>query len=183
MAPPPDLKPRVPRLEPLPRDLESALRREGLIVKEERARGHVALKVWAGEIGSPRPSPVICDDETAHDDARADARPDARADALAESRPVLASFTTVPGENLDHHDRVQIALCLTHVVRPAVPRPRLWLTRSGSPDPCPEDWAWIAAAHEAWTALNLAPDYALVTREGWTLHPSGRARRWRRLRV
>lgn len=163
--------PRAPRSEPLPRDLESALRREGLILKQERARGHVALRVWAGEIGARRPDPGTPEDHLGP------------AEALVASPPTLACFTTVPGEDLDHHDRVQIALCLTHVVRPAVQRPRLWLTRSGSPDPCPEDWAWISAAHEAWAALSLAPDYALVTREGWTLHPSGRARRWRRLRA
>lgn len=171
MALSPDLEPRRPLVEPLPRDLESALRREGLIVKEERARGHVTLRVWAGELGALRPYPRTPEADVP------------RAHPPSDGPPSLASFTTVPGEHLDHHDRVQVALCLTHVVRPAVPRPRLWLTRSGSPEPCPEDWAWFAAAHEAWAALSLAPDYALVTREGWSLHPSGRTRRWRRLRA
>lgn len=149
------------------RDLESALRREGLAVKQERTRGHVDLKIWAGTLGVAREAPLPFD----------------RFGPPPTAAREVAGFVTTSREELDHHDRVQIALGLAHVVRPLVPRPRLWLTRSGSPEACPEDLAWLSAATQAWGTLDLSPDFAIITREGWCLMPSGQVRRWKRLRA
>ena len=155
----------------IPRRLESALRREGLKVKQERARGHVALTVWTGALGAPL-------DQQPADPLQGLGRGLARDLAL----PKAVSFRPEVRERLDRHDREQVVLTLTRQVLDEVPQPRLWLTRSGSPDPCPEDLSWFAAADETWRSLGLAPDYAVVTREGWCLLPSGLLRRWRRLR-
>lgn len=151
---------------PLPRTLESALRREGLRVKGERSRGHVPLRVWCGVLGSTDVEPPPTD----------------RWGPAPGPRPPAVVFSPGPGESLDHHDRLQVVLALTQRVSASVPRPTLWLTRSGTPEPCPEDLCWLSAAELAWRALGITPDYAVVTREGWSLHPSGRTRRWKRLR-
>lgn len=150
----------------LPRALESALRREGLRVKHERARGHVPLRVWGGTLGSTHvpPSPT---------------QPWGPTPAV---RPPVALFAPEPADALDHHDRLQIALALGRAVTGVAETPRLWITRSGSPELCPEDLTWLSAADIAWRTLGLEPDHAVVTREGWTLHPRGLTRHWRRLR-
>lgn len=133
----------------VPRALQSALRREALAIKEERSRGHVPLRVWAGTPGKD---------------------PSAR----------VVGFS--PDDALDQHDRLEVVLSLTHAVAEDVAAPMLWLTRSGGPDPCPADLCWLRAAAWGFTELGLVPSFALVTREGWSLHPSGTVRRWRRLR-
>ena len=163
-------RPGAPATSPGPRltrRLESALRREGLKVKQVRARGHVAPTVWVGTLGSSLPQPDR--------DAPWGLTPE-------PDCPEALSFTPRAREQLDRHDRQQVVLTLTRQVLEEVPRPRLWLSRSGAPDPCPEDLRWFAAADEAWHDLGLVPDYAVITREGWCLLPSGLLRRWRRLR-
>jgi len=134
---------------PVPRALQSALRREALAIKEERSRGHVPLRVWAGSPGRDPSAGVV-------------------------------GF--VPDGPLDQHDRLEVALALATAVREVASAPMLWLTRSGDPEPCPADLEWLRAAAWGWQELGLAPSFALVTREGWSLHPCGTLRRWRRLR-
>lgn len=171
-APEPAPEPPAPaRPRTVPRALESALRREGLRVKSERTRGHVALKVWAGIPGSETPV------EPSPGPAETTWLP-----SLQAPGPV-SLFVPGPGEQLDVHDRFEVALALASAVLPFTPQPWMWLTRSGTPDPCPEDLEWLASAQRAWYVLGIRLDAAVVTREGWWLHPSGVRRTWQRLRA
>ncbi|MFC6153218.1 hypothetical protein [Nocardioides yefusunii] len=156
----------------LPRALESALRREGLKVKDERTRGHVPLRVWAGTIGAQTPPATGAGPGT--DLSTWIPAPRTASDA--------SLFCPGPEEVMDAHDRFEVSLALGRAVIGHVSDPWFWLTRSGTPDPCPADLEWISSAHRAWKVLGLAPRAAVVTREGWWLHPSGARRTWKRLR-
>lgn len=135
----------------LPLTLRSGLRRHALALKTERPRGHLPLRVWAGD----------------------------PCGGLAEGTAVRFD---ADGHNLDTGDRLEITLALANAVVETVPEPVCWVTRSGSPDLCPSDLAWLAASHRSWHELGLTPAFVVVTREGWTHHPSGAEQRWRRLR-
>lgn len=86
------------------------------------------------------------------------------------------------GAHIDACDRAEITLALANAVVERVAEPWCWVTRSGSPDLCPADLAWLAAADRSWRELGLSLSFAVVTREGWTHHPSGVEHRWQRLR-
>lgn len=133
------------------RALQSGLRRRALELKTERSRGHIPLKVWAGDL---------------------------RAGTSSES----VTHFDPSGQALDDGDRAEIALALANAVRAHVPEPVCWITRSGSPDLCPTDLAWLAAADRSWQELGLTLSFFVVTREGWVHHPSGVERHWTRLR-
>lgn len=134
-----------------PGPVQSGLRNHALALKEERSRGHIPLRVWAGD---PRHGPdsasVVQFDPTDH--------------------------------VVDDADRAEITLALANAVTEHVPQPICWVTRSGSPDFCSADLAWLSAADRSWRELELPPSFVVLTREGWAHHPSGARRRWKRLR-
>lgn len=138
-------------MTPPPRSVQSGLRRHALALKSERPRGHIPLRVWAGD---PRES---------------------------DGSPSVARFDPA-GEQVDHGDRAEITLALANSVVEHVPEPWCWVTRSGSPDLCPGDLAWLSAAERSWREIGLEPEFVVLTREGWVHHPSGTEHHWKRLR-
>lgn len=144
---------RVCAEDVLSRSVEVGLRAAVLAFKTATPRGHVPRTIWAG---LPAADPAA---------------------------PTSTRFAPQPGDSLDQHLRTEVASALVHRVVEAVPAPLLWVTRSGDLDLVAGDLAWLAAGRAAWTEAGLAPSFVLLTRHGWRHHPTGRSRRWRRLRA
>lgn len=140
---------------PLARTLRHGLREAALALKGQRSRGHVPARLWVGLPGGAVPTQVALFDT-------ADLR---------------------PREELDDGSRTELALALAHVVQPAVPEPMFWLTRTGDPDLCAPDHAWIRSVWAACDVLEVPRWFAVVTRTGWRHVPSGEAHHWKRLRA
>lgn len=131
--------------------VQNGLRRHALALKAEQSRGHLPMRVWAGDpAGEVTSGTAVCFDTDGH--------------------------------TVDDADRGEITLALANSVCEKVSAPLCWVTRSGTPDLCPNDLAWLAAAHRSWRELDLSPSFAVVTRDGWVHHPSETERRWYRLR-
>ena len=148
----------MPR-DPLTPALRRGLRSEALALKARRVRGHVATTAWAGVPGA-----AAGEGDAALHVAHFDV-------ALAPA-----------GSRVDHGLRVEVTIALLHQVRSTVSEPLVWITRSGSPELCSPDLAWLSASRIACAELGLPHSFALVTREGWRHEPSGVTHRGKRLR-
>lgn len=145
----------VPGTDVVPPALRRGLRTEALALKGRRSRGHVATTAWAGTPGGDHDSTLVAGFDTA---------------------------ATPADTGIDHGLRVEVAVALLHRVASVVDAPVVWLTRSGSPELCSPDLAWLSASRIACAELGLTHSFALVTREGWRHEPSGTEHRWKRLR-
>jgi len=101
--------------------------------------------------------------------------------------PGRAVFHTLTGGATDPGLRADVALALVRHAAGRVPRPYVWLTRSGELSVHDEDLLWVgpvawAAAALGQPTLGQPTGLVVVTRRGWFDPVSGVRREWRRLR-
>lgn len=78
--------------------------------------------------------------------------------------------------------RCQVASALRESVRPACPRPLLWLTRPGAPQWHDLDAAWLGALLHAAAETGDDLTFVVVTRHGWYDPRTGVSQVWSRVR-
>lgn len=94
-----------------------------------------------------------------------------------------ASHSCLPGQDLDHGLRCDIAAALMARAARRPPAGQfVWITRPGSPGVHDVDQDWRSPVAWAAASLGLATSLVVVTRYGWFEPDSGVVREWRRVR-
>jgi hypothetical protein len=97
----------------------------------------------------------------------------------------------VPGRSVVHLEdppladagaRADLVLALVVRARAMVPRPVVWLTRSGELSTHDDDLRWLGPVAWACSSIGEPVGLVVVTRRGWFDPVSGVRREWRRLR-